>query len=130
MERLASFLRVSLGAVLFLSAGSFCVLYAGMAFNRTDLGAAAGLRLECMAAALLFSAAAFLVWRSLLSRRSAFAPTRGGSGGGQAAPPSGSSAPRPPDAGKPVPLKPSPTHHLVAAKDLPPSDITHSLPKD
>ena len=33
-------------------------------------------------------------------------------------------------AGKPVPLRPAPTHHLAAAKDLPPSDKTHSLPKD
>ena len=33
-------------------------------------------------------------------------------------------------AGKPVPVKPTPTHHLVAAKDLPPSDKTHSLAKD
>ena len=35
-----------------------------------------------------------------------------------------------PEAGKPVPLRPTPTHHLVAAKDLPPSDKTHSLPRD
>ncbi len=34
------------------------------------------------------------------------------------------------EAGKPVPLRPSPIHHLVAAKDLPPSDKTHSLPMD
>jgi hypothetical protein len=34
------------------------------------------------------------------------------------------------EAGKPVPVKPAPTHHLQAAKDLPPSDNTHSLPKD
>jgi len=33
-------------------------------------------------------------------------------------------------AGKPVPVSPAPTHHLQAAKDLPPSDKTHSLPKD
>src|SRR5688572_27996514 len=33
-------------------------------------------------------------------------------------------------AGKPVPVRPTPSHHLVAAKDLPPSDKTHSLPKD
>ncbi len=33
-------------------------------------------------------------------------------------------------AGKPVPVGPAPRHHLVAAKDLPPSDRTHSLPKD
>jgi hypothetical protein len=33
-------------------------------------------------------------------------------------------------AGKPVPFSPAPTHHLQAAKDLPPSDKTHSLPKD
>ena len=34
------------------------------------------------------------------------------------------------EAGKPVPVRPAPTHHLTAAKDLPPSDKTHSLPKD
>jgi hypothetical protein len=33
-------------------------------------------------------------------------------------------------AGCPVPANPSPTHHLSAARDLPPSDKTHSLPKD
>lgn len=33
-------------------------------------------------------------------------------------------------AGKPVPVAPAPRHHLVAAKDLPPSDRTHSVPKD
>ena len=33
-------------------------------------------------------------------------------------------------AGKLVPVGPPPTHHLQAAKDLPPSDTTHSLPKD
>ncbi|SPE60935.1 hypothetical protein SBV1_560012 [Verrucomicrobia bacterium] len=33
-------------------------------------------------------------------------------------------------AGKPVPVGPNPTHHLVAAKDLPPSDKTHSFPHD
>ena len=34
------------------------------------------------------------------------------------------------EAGKLVPVRPAPTHHLQAAKDLPPSDKTHSLPKD
>jgi hypothetical protein len=34
------------------------------------------------------------------------------------------------EAGKPVPVGPNPTHHLVAAKDLPPSDKTHSYPQD
>jgi hypothetical protein len=33
-------------------------------------------------------------------------------------------------AGKPVPVRPAPTHHLAAAKDLPPSEKTHFLPKD
>lgn len=45
----------------------------------------------------------------------------GGPGGGG----SGTSS-----AGKPVPLRPSPTHHLSAAKHLPPSDKTDSFPKD
>jgi len=34
------------------------------------------------------------------------------------------------EVGKPVPVAPVPTHHLEAAKDLPPSDKTHSLTKD
>src|SRR5262245_37306489 len=34
------------------------------------------------------------------------------------------------EAGKPVPVVPNPTHHLVAAKDLPPSDKTHLFPAD
>jgi hypothetical protein len=29
-------------------------------------------------------------------------------------------------AGKPAPVRPTPTHHLVAAKELPPSDKTQS----
>src|SRR5689334_20971955 len=33
-------------------------------------------------------------------------------------------------AGCPVPVNPSPPHHLAAARDLPPSEKTHSLPKD
>lgn len=31
---------------------------------------------------------------------------------------------------KTAPVKPGPTHHLQGAKDLPPSEKTHSLPKD
>ena len=38
--------------------------------------------------------------------------------------------PRPPDAGRPAPLRPAPTHHLVALKAVPPSDETHLLPYD
>ena len=34
------------------------------------------------------------------------------------------------DAGKPAPIRPDPSHHLAAARDLPPSDETHSLPHD
>jgi hypothetical protein len=45
--------------------------------------------------------------------------------GGKELPGSGKS-----EAGIPVPVAPVPTHHLAAAKDLPPSDKTHSLPKD
>ena len=33
-------------------------------------------------------------------------------------------------AGEPVPTKPTPPHHLSAAKELPPSDKTRSFPKD
>ena len=39
----------------------------------------------------------------------------GSSRGENFPPPRGGSPPRPPDAGRPVPLKPSPKHHLVAA---------------
>jgi hypothetical protein len=35
-----------------------------------------------------------------------------------------------PDAGKPAPLSPSPTHHLVAARSLPPQNTTHLFPAD
>ena len=35
-----------------------------------------------------------------------------------------------PNAGLPAFLRPSPDHHLVAAKGLPPSDRTYLLPKD
>jgi hypothetical protein len=34
------------------------------------------------------------------------------------------------EAGMPVPVGPHPKHHLIAAKDLPPSDKTHSFPHD
>ena len=34
------------------------------------------------------------------------------------------------EAGVLVPAGRGPTHHLVAAKDLPPSDRTHTFPKD
>lgn len=36
----------------------------------------------------------------------------------------------PPAAGKPSPLRPAPTHHLVATRSLPPSKGTHLFPKD
>lgn len=32
--------------------------------------------------------------------------------------------------GKPVPMGPAPTHHLVAAKEFPPSEKTRSYPRD
>ena len=54
-----------------------------------------------------------------------------GAAGSEGSPPSkGGSPPRPPFAGRPVPVKPSPRHHLVAAKDLPPSEKTHCYPRD
>jgi len=43
----------------------------------------------------------------------------------QEPPPEGS---RPPDAGKPAPVSPSPAHHLVAAKSLPPEEGTQVSP--
>jgi hypothetical protein len=33
-------------------------------------------------------------------------------------------------AGCVVPVRPTPSHHLVAAKEFPPSDVTHSYTKD
>jgi hypothetical protein len=36
----------------------------------------------------------------------------------------------PPEAGRLAPLSPSPDHHLVAVRALPPSDDTHLLPRD
>jgi hypothetical protein len=32
--------------------------------------------------------------------------------------------------GKPAPVTPGPVHHLVAAKEFPPSDKTHFYTKD
>lgn len=34
------------------------------------------------------------------------------------------------EAGKPVTVGPKSPHHLIAAKDLPPADKTHSYPHD
>lgn len=59
---------------------------------------------------------AFLVWFSM-ARRARFHRDTGG--GSEMA-----------DAGKPAPIRPGPSHHLAAAKGLPPSDETHSLPHD
>jgi hypothetical protein len=36
----------------------------------------------------------------------------------------------PPGAGRLAPLRPTPGHHLVAARALPPSETTHLLPRD
>jgi hypothetical protein len=37
---------------------------------------------------------------------------------------------RSPDAGKSSPVMPTPVHHFVAAKAIPPSDKTHLFPAD
>jgi hypothetical protein len=67
--------------------------------------------------ALLFSLEGALVWLALRRTGAAW----------HYLPP----APTPPtDAGMPSPLIPSPTHHLTAAKELPPSDETQSLAHD
>jgi hypothetical protein len=42
----------------------------------------------------------------------------------------GEDDPRWPDAEKPAPLRPTPVHHLVAAKAIPPSDETFLFPAD
>ena len=54
----------------------------------------------------------------------------GGTGSKGIPPSQGGSPPKPPFAGKPVPIRPTPRHHLVAAKELPPSEKTHCFPKD
>lgn len=36
----------------------------------------------------------------------------------------------PPWAGKLAPVRPRPPHHLIAARDLPPSERTHLFPRD
>ena len=74
--------------------------------------------------ALASCALVHVIWRLLkiawTSRARALMEGGGGSSGS-----SGLSG-----AGKPAPLKPAPTHHLAAAKEWPPSDETHSFPKD
>src|SRR5579862_631951 len=110
-----------------LSAFVLCVPSTAMAFQKG--GYDVDVALNCMLGVLLFGASLFAACYILLSQRRHSARL-GGSGGGQAAPPSAGSKPPPPDAGKPVPLKPCPSHHLVAAKALPPSDKTHCFPKD
>ena len=110
-----------------LSACMLCVPSTAMAFQKG--GSDIDIALNGMLGVLLFSASLFAACCILFSQRRHSARP-GGSGGGEAAPPPAGSKPPPPDAGKPVPLKPCPSHHLVAAKDLPPSDKTHCFPKD
>lgn len=44
--------------------------------------------------------------------------------------PPGMGGTRPPDCGKPAPLRPSPSHHLVAMNGLPPAGGTFLLEAD
>ena len=83
--------------------------------------------LERVWAGLFLGAVGFTTWM-ILRHGVVWAYGSARSSGTQAGPSPGSAPPD--DAGKPVPVKPPPTHHLVAAKDLPPSDKAHSFPKD
>lgn len=115
---MAVFIRFFLGVPMF---AILCVISAAFAF--------AVVRPETMAQRLLwttlaafFAAQAYAIWSILLARRAEPAHHRSPGGG--------SSGPRRPDAGKPAPLNPSPSHHLAAAKELPPSEATRTFPHD
>ena len=126
MQKFGCF-KLVVAAAWCLSAYMLCLPSTAMAFQRG--GYDVDVALNGMFGVLLFSASLFAACCILLSQRRHSARL-GGSGGSQASPPSAGSKPPPPDAGKPVPLKPRPSHHLVAAKDLPPLDKTHCFPKD
>ena len=123
---------IMLAASVALTASVLCALSFGMALNGTVDGSVP-YRLFCGFGVLLYAFIAFAVWHILFQRLNSLAASarKGGAGGGQT-PPSTSTGtkPPPPDAGKPVPVTPSPKHHLVAAKSLPPLDKTHVFPKD
>ena len=115
-----------------LTASVLGALSFGMALSGTIEGSVP-YRLFCGFGVLLYAFIAFAVWRVVIQRvNSLSASARKGDAGGGKAPPSSSTGTKrpPPDAGKPVPVTPSPKHHLVAAKSLPPSDKTHVFPKD
>src|ERR1041385_8327737 len=84
---------------MFLAAGSLAILLGSLASGQ-------------WASALLWVPVAFafglLVWRAVRSSLSRRRP--------------GGTSPEQTGAGRPVPVKPTPTHHLVAAKAMPPTD--------
>jgi hypothetical protein len=88
---------------VFLAAGSLAISLGSFASGQS------GSALLWMPLVFAFG---FVAWKRL-SR-----PRAGGGSPGQT------------DAGRPVPVKPGPTHHLVAASALPPADKTRSFPKD
>ena len=125
---MALFFRMLLGVPLFATLfgiSALCILFA------FDSGTPS-LRLQYTALAGLFAAQAYAIWRILLFPRPALASPQPPIGDGSARSDNsgGDPHPRPPDAGKSSPLTPSQTHHLSAAKELPPSDKTQSLPHD
>ncbi len=120
---MALFFRFLLGIPMFAALCAISALGISLAVQPGTVS----LRVEGLCLAALFAAQAFAIWRILLFRRADAArpqPALGGGTGG------GSPGSRPPDAGKPSPLTPSPTHHLSAAEELPPSDKAQSFPHD
>jgi hypothetical protein len=122
---MALFIRLLLGIPMFAMLCAISALGISLAVQSSTVG----LRLQGMELAVFFAVLAFAIWRILLFRRAESSHSRlalgGGSSGGGS-----SGSPGPPDAGKPSPLSPSETHHLAAAKDVPPLDKSHSLPHD
>jgi hypothetical protein len=93
--------------------GSLVALSAGLAFVNASNGQW-GIALELVPGMIFFSG---LAWWAFSSTPADLGPDPS-QGAGES------------EAGVPVPVRPSPTHHLIAAKELPPSDKTHSFPRD
>ena len=102
--------------LLFVFLATFLLILSWVHFvtGRWELG----LLLFALGVVIFGSIAWFVVANTI--RSSHVSSERGPDGGG-----AGLSS-----AGKPVPVRPVPTHHLAAAKDLPPLEETHSLPHD
>lgn len=144
------FLRYLIGAPMFVMLGALFLI----TFFRLTLPIVFGdfpdeSEFAQLLLAPFFAMLAYAIWRILLFRPAASVyafhsadsgSTGNGSDGGDILsppsdgipppPPPDDIPPSPPAAGKPAPLIPRPTHHLAAAKELPPSEKTQSYPHD